>query len=490
MNAQNLKTILDGVVRLDPSPIPDIVVTGISTDSREVTQGNVFIAIKGLHDGHNYIDMAIRNGAIAVIGERRLNVSVPYFVVSNSRFVWAQVLSNWYAHPEQKLKLIGVSGTDGKTTTVSLIHLLLKNYGLKSAMTSTIEAIIGNMSYDTGLHSTTPNIDLLWNMIDRMAKAGEEYAVIEVTSHSLDQHRFGNIIFEIGLLTRVTHDHLLYHKTIDKYREAKARLLKSSKLQILNFNDQAYDYFASVCSGNHLFYNLKTDVKDAKYEYRDGRLLRFLKIKYQSKWIDLETALLGDYNIENILAACKVAEIMSIPDILIQSCIKKYKGPTGRLEWIENSRELNVIIDYAHTEYGMYSVLNFIKPFVRENNSLIVVFGCSSARDDEKRPKMGEVAMTFADKIIITNEDPRLESPEQIFMQIEAGCKKKGGVLNENYWRIDDRKNAIDFAINNLSKYGDWIIFLGKGHEKSICIGEIEYPWNEFEAVQEALSQH
>lgn len=465
-------------------------VKGISHDSRKTKRGEVFVAMRGIDvDGHNFIPEAIKKGAFVVFGEKNLEPPIPYFKVENGRLAWAQLLSNWHGKPEKKLKIIGVTGTDGKTTTVNLIYHLLKVNREKVSMISTVNAVIGKKVYNTGFHVTTPDTDMLWDFFSNMVKDKTKYAVMEVTSHSLDQSRFGEVDFDIGILTNITQDHFEYHKSFEQYKKAKAKLFEKSKLSILNKNARAYTFFKREATGQVLSYDINKDCKNIKLFYQNNKIKQEFDLRYKNKWIHLISGLPGNYNIENILATAKVGEILGINSSVFTDSIKTFQTVKGRFEFVVNKRGINILIDFAHTENALKNVLTLVGKIKPKNSNIIAVFGGNGNRDKLKRRPMGKVATRFANKVIITSEDPRSENPDQIFKMIAKGCKDAGGIFNKNFFRVDDRKKAIDFAINRLARKGDWVLLLGKSHEKSICVRTVETPWDEFEAAKESLNK-
>lgn len=436
----------------------------VQTDSRKVKKGDVFVAYKGVSvDGHDFIDQAIENGAVKVIGERDLNLKVPYQRVENGRLAWAQEVAKFYKNPETKLKIIGVTGTDGKTTTTNLIYQILKAAGKKVGMVSTINAIVGDKKIETGLHTSSLDPDELWKILAQLVKQKTEYVVLETTSHGLAQDRFGKIIFEVGVITNLAHDHLEFHKTIDEYAKAKAILMAKSKISVINNQINQKEIFVNAARGNVIFYDLKSDDLN-----------------------DIKTSLQGDYNKENILAAIKTAEVLGIDREATRRGIANLKNLKGRFEMVPNKLGINLVVDFAHTEQGLKNVLSLVrKEKLEKGRQLVVVFGCNGERDRSKRAPMGKVASELADRVIITTEDPRKERVDQIFSDIELGCLQ---TRKNNYERVDDRKEAIKMAIG-LAKKGDWVLFLGKGHEQSMNFKGVETPWNEVEVVRESLGE-
>lgn len=329
-----------------------------------------------------------------------------------------------YGFPSRKLKVIGVTGTDGKTTTVHMIYEILKAAGKKVSIISTISS--------TGLHVTSPDPFVVQRLIKEADDEGCEYMVLEVTSHALDQFRFWGIQFEIGLITNITHEHLDYHKSFRNYFSTKLKLLKMAK-------------------------------KPVKY-----------------KKLKLKLKIPGDYNIENASAAIAASNALGIDQELAEKVVENFTGLVGRMEEVKNKKGIKIIIDFAHTPNALEQALKTLRKECKGN--LIAVFGSAGQRDVEKRAKMGEIASRLADILVITAEDPRGELKE-INRQIIKGIKTK-----VDYFVIDDRQQAIDFAINKLAKTGDTVAIFGKGHEQSLNLdGKREIPWSDREAVLKAL---
>lgn len=486
MKRMKLSRVLDGVAVFSGE---DKEVVGVVSDSRKVIPGAVFVAYGGVEvDGHKFIDQAIKNGAGAVVGEDDLKLLVPYFRVANGRLAWAKMIANFHGNPERKLKFIGVTGTDGKTTTTNLIYQILKEAGKKVSMISTIKAVIAGQEFDTGLHTSSPDPDILWGWLSRIIDAGEEYVVLETTSHGLAQYRFGDIKFEIGVLTNLAHDHLEFHKTLEGYRDAKALLFENSKVSILNKCSNEFGYFVAKSGGELVSYDIKTEVRNIRYIESDTGVIQEFEIHMGSEWRKIRARLLGEYNLENILAAMKTALGLGIEEAKIIKTIEEFEPLPGRFQVIKNNRGFRTIVDFAHTEQGLLSVIGLVRNNLRKGNEkIIVVFGCNGGRDQTKRAPMGKAACQLADLVVVTTEDPRKEPVDQIYEQIEVGCLAVGGIFGKTIFREDDRIKAIDFAINKLAKRGDWILFLGKGHEKSMNIGGVETPWDEVEAVESVL---
>lgn len=387
----------------------------------------------------------------------------------------------YFGFPGKRLKVVGVTGTDGKTTTTHLIHHILKSAGKKASMVSSVYAEMGGTKYDTGFHVTTPDPWKIQKFLREAANDGEEYMILEVTSHGIDQNRVWGINFDIGILTNVTHEHLDYHRTYRSYVKTKERLLHQSKIAVVNNDDESFRYIDPSLHQKMVTYGLNN-------------------AHLTPDSFPFETSLPGEYNRYNCLAAISVAKQLGIADEMIRKAVKSFKGVKGRFEIIETGKGFDVIIDFAHTPNAIEKVLSTIKP--RAEDRLIHVFGSAGLRDRTKRPIMGEMSAKYADLIVLTEEDYRTEDVHVIIDEIAQGCLKQGAqelnpeefkitaeVKSPVFFRVPDRKSAVMFAIQKLARSGDTVILTGKAHEKSLCRGKIEFPWNEHEAVKKALSE-
>lgn len=387
----------------------------------------------------------------------------------------------YYGYPGRRIKVIGVTGTDGKTTTTHLIHHILKAAGKKVSMVSSVYAEIAGKKYDTGFHVTTPDSWMLQKFFKEAVDRGDEYMVLEVTSHGLDQNRVGGIAFEAGVLTNITHEHLDYHKTYEQYVRAKLKLLFRSRVAIVNKDDESYKQIIEA-GLQPLTYGIKQAADTTPKNF------------------SFTSPLPGEYNRYNCLAAIAVSRVFQIDTTIIQAALKKFPGVKGRFEYFQTHKDFGVIIDFAHTPNALEKVLSTVKPSV--SGKLIHVFGAAGLRDFTKRPVMGKVSATYADVIVLTEEDYRTESVEEIIETIAQGCRDTGAkeyetiqvkkALQENsavFFKISDRKTAIEFAIRKLARKGDMVILTGKAHEKSLCRGTTEHPWSEHGAVHEALKK-
>jgi len=383
---------------------------------------------------------------------------------------WA-VRCGW---PGKKLKVIGVTGTDGKTTTCTLIYEMLKLAGFKVGMVTTVgvkyKSLSSEVEFEKGLHSTNPGAEILQPLLKKMKDEGVTHIVLEVTSHGLDQNRVWGIDFCIGVLTNITHEHLDYHKNFDNYKQAKMKLFAKVKHCVLNRDDPSYEFFKS-----------KVEAK--------SEVIGYTKTKIK----DISHALAGDYNKYNIAAAVEVARILKIDTAVINDVVKNMAGVSGRREEVKAGQPFRIIVDFAHTPNALEQLLESFKAELgskksKIKNRLILVFGCTGERDKEKRPMMGEVAARLADVVIVTSDDTRSESQDDIYDQIAKGFKGQDVKLNTKIFKENDRRQAISKAIG-MAKAGDVVILAGKGHEKSILLGKIEYPWSDVSVAKEEIDK-
>ena len=380
-----------------------------------------------------------------------------------------------YRFPARKLKVIGITGTDGKTTTVNLTYEILRQADLPVGMISTVSAKLGTEEFTTGFHVTSPNPRLLQKILRKMVDEGLKYLVLEVTSHGLDQFRLWGIPFKIAVVTNVTPEHLDYHKTYENYLAAKAKLFDIAEVAVLNRDDRSFEYLEARVRKNK-------GAKIVTYGLRN-------KADFTSEKFKFETSLPGEYNRYNCLAAIAATSQLKVPPEIIKKAITSFKGVVGRMEEINEGQDFRVIVDFAHTPNALEEVLKFLKSVKPIKSKLIVVFGCAGLRDRQKRPKMGEIASRLADLVVLTAEDPRTEDTNDIIGQISEGCEIAGGIESKNYFKIPDRREAINFAIKKIAKKDDIVVICGKGHEKSMCFGHTEYHWSDHEAVKKVLRE-
>lgn len=382
----------------------------------------------------------------------------------------AAVASKVYGNPARNLTVIGVTGTDGKTTTSNMIYHILETAGKKVAMITTVSAVIQGKEYDTGFHVSTPDAIALQKYLKKAVDQGAEYMVLEVTSHGLDQNRTAGIDFAVGVITNVTHEHLDYHRTYAEYVKAKAKLLKKTRVCIINKDDDSYD-----------------------------SLMRYKKHLLGKKWItygmnknaDLnpeifpfQITLPGEFNKYNALAAVAACKELGVTDEIIKEGLKTFHLPKGRFDIVYDDK-FEVIIDFAHTPNSLTQLLSSQK---EKTGRIIHVFGSAGERDKSKRPLMGEASAKYSDIVILTAEDPRSEKIDKICEDVASGALTVSHFNKENLQIIPSRQMAIDTAIE-MAKDGDLVLITGKGHEVSMNMGQGEAPWSDYEAVNKALSK-
>ncbi|MGD0879221.1 MAG: UDP-N-acetylmuramoyl-L-alanyl-D-glutamate--2,6-diaminopimelate ligase [Anaerolineales bacterium] len=482
-----------------PAQIPDVSVTGIAIDSRKVEPGNLFVAMEGSSaDGHTFIADAIAHVARAVICEREMTgLPVPWINVQNSRQSLTWLAAAFYGNPGRKLTVIGVTGTDGKTTTCNLIYRILLSAGFRTGLISTVNAIIGEEVLDTGFHVTTPDAPDVQHFLARMVEDGLSHAVLETTSHGWAQYRVDACEFDIGVITNITHEHLDQHGSYENYRAAKARLFQSlektrpkpqgnPRLAVLNKDDRSYEYLSAQVSGPQINYGMNptADIRAESVIY-SPRGIHF-EVVGDGFRFPVTSPLVGAFNVSNCLAALTAAiGGLGVNHAAVVDGIASMPGIPGRMERIDLGQPFTAIVDFAHTPNALRVALETIRKMT--DGRVIVVFGSAGLRDKEKRRMMAEVSAQWADISILTAEDPRTESLEGILNEMAGGARLRGGVEGKTFWRVPDRGEAIRLGVH-LAQPGDVVVACGKGHEQSMCFGTIEYPWDDRVALRSALS--
>ena len=480
-------------------------VDGIVADSRDVDPGDLFIAIPGVSvDGHKFIADAVDDGAVAVVGERPPQDlgRVPwgaftYVRVPDARKAWGWLCAAWNDFPSRKMTLLGVTGTDGKTTTVSFLHAIFTAAGLKAGLISTVAARVGAREVDTGLHTTTPDPPDVQGYLKEMVENGVTHAVMEVTSHGLAQHRVAGCDFDVAVVTNITHEHLDYHGSYEAYREAKALLFKGlsrsfrkpgvPKVAVLNVDDDSYGYLVPIPADEKVSYGLAApaDVRAREIEFGPASTRFVLELREET--VAVELSLVGAYNVSNALAAAAAALALDVPVAAIVEGLGAMEGVPGRMERIDEGQDFLAIVDFAHTPNALKNALAAARKMTGEGGRVIVVFGSAGLRDREKRVLMGQIAGELADRVIVTAEDPRTEPLNEIIEASVEAARSAGKVIGQDLWAIPDRGRAILKACQ-MARPGDVVIACGKGHEQSMCFGTTEYPWDDREAMRQALN--
>ncbi len=484
-------------------------------DSREVQQHGLFVARRGLNvDGHRYIDDAIQRGAAAIIGEDDITgLPVPYVRLSDTQRYLGLLAAAYHDFPARQLVVIGVTGTDGKTTTSTLIHSILQiATGGTAGLISTIAADMGGQAQDTGFHVTTPTAPRVQAYLAEMVARGMTHAVLEATSHGLAEGRLKGVDFDAAVLTNLTHEHLDYHGSFEAYRDAKAQLfhmLSSSvrkegtrvpatapdeveeaapnttvpKVSVVNNDDPNAAYF----------YAIPADVK-VRYAIDAFADARADKLRFESDATyfnvgeaAFKSPLFGAFNVHNALAAIALTHTLGVNQATIQAGLAWVTGISGRMERIDQGQDYTAIVDFAHTPNALAQALKAARTLLAEGKRLIAVFGSAGLRDVEKRRLMAETSARLADFTVLTAEDPRTESLDDILAMMAQGCVNAGGVEGETFIRVRDRGKAI-YQACQMAQPGDILMVCGKGHEQSMAFGDVEYPWDDRDALRAALN--
>jgi UDP-N-acetylmuramoyl-L-alanyl-D-glutamate--2,6-diaminopimelate ligase len=487
---------------------PDVPITGISIDSRAVNPGHLFVAMKGgTVDSHEYIPKAIDNGAAAVVGSREMDgLASPYIRLEDPRRALTWIAAAFHDWPGRRLTVIGVTGTDGKTTTTNLIYQILLAAGLQAGMVSTVNAVIGDEVLDTGFHVTTPDAHDVQTYLARMVEAGLTHVVLETTSHGWAQYRVDACEFDIGVVTNITHEHMDEHGSYENYRAAKARLFSSleitrakpqgnPRLAVINRDDvKSFDFLNDFIRVNKINYGLGegADVCAVEIEYNPSGI--FFTAESKDFRVGVSSRLVGAYNVSNCLAAlaATVYGLEIRPEIAAEG-IASLDGIPGRMERIDMGQKFTAIVDFAHTPNALKVSLEAARDMVGGSGAgykgrVIAVFGSAGLRDKAKRRMMAETSAELADLTVLTAEDPRTESLEGILEDMAEGARSRGGREGETFWRFADRGEAIRFALR-LARPGDIVLSCGKGHEQSMCFGGREHLWDDRTAMRAALAE-
>ena len=480
---KNLKEILQGVEVKKTIGVLDKNINGIYLDSREVTNNSAFFAVKGtITDGHLFIDKAMEKGATVIfcesIPENKLNKDITYIQVENMQKNMAIAVSNFYDNPSRSLKLIGVTGTNGKTTIATLLYQLMMKMNKKSGLLSTVENKIGVETLKST--HTTPDVIKLNELLKKMKDADCEYAFMEVSSHAIDQGRIENLDFDIAIFTNITHDHLDYHGNFINYINAKKKFfdnLKPEAFALTNIDDP---------NGLIMVQNTKANIKTYSLrqmaDYKAKILLKsimglHLKINEKEAFFRLP----GKFNAYNILAVYGAMELLNFDKMEILINMSELDPVTGRFDIItDRENSIFAIIDYAHTPDALKNILSTLGSIRKKPAKIITVFGAGGDRDKTKRPEMGKIAARLSDMVIVTSDNPRTEDPKEIIKDIVAGIEEKA---KEKVLEIEDRKQAIKTALK-LADKNDLVVIAGKGHEDYQEINGKRFPFSDKEIVK------
>jgi UDP-N-acetylmuramoyl-L-alanyl-D-glutamate--2,6-diaminopimelate ligase len=465
--------------------IDDMSINDIEMDHRKISNGNLFICIQGFTlDGHDFIEAAIENGASVIICERDIKTLVPTIIVPDTAKVLALIASKFYDFPSSKLSLIGITGTNGKTTTSYLLEAIFNHDEKKTGLIGTIQMKIGEESYP--IHNTTPDALFLQQAFNQMVTEQVDTVMMEVSSHALDLGRVHGCDFDIALFTNLTQDHLDYHKDLDDYLRVKSLLFAqlgnsygvNNKFAIVNEDDQASELIKKSTAQNILTYGCdhQADIMATNIQLSANQTSFTLKTPLGE--IQINSQLIGMFNVYNMLAASSVAIVKKVPLTIIKEALESIPGVNGRFEQVVEGQKYSVIVDYAHTPDSLENVLQTISGF--SSKRIFVVVGCGGDRDRSKRPLMAKIAVKYADQAIFTSDNPRTENPEKILDDMITN-------LNEsNYEIIKDRKQAIFHAIQ-CAHDNDIILIAGKGHETYQEINHVKYDFDDREVAREAI---
>jgi len=477
-----LSDILDGLAFTELQGSADTEITAIAFDSRKVIPGSLFVAVKGtVVDGHDYIDQAIKDGAAAIICEdlpAHTAGEVDFFMVANSAKALGIVSSNFYDKPSTQLKLVGVTGTNGKTTVATLLYQLFRDLGYKCGLLSTVENQI-NGQIIASTH-TTPDPVELNNLMSEMVAKGCDYCFMEVSSHAIAQHRIEGLVFAGGIFTNLTHDHLDYHKTFASYLQAKKAFfdgLPKAAFALTNGDDKNGNVMLQNTLAHKKTYGLKSmaDYKARILENQFGGLL--LQIDNEDVWFKM----VGTFNAYNLMAVYATAMLLDQDGTKVLTVLSKLHGAEGRFDYIIAPNKVIGIVDYAHTPDAVQNVLSTIHDIRKGNEKVITVIGCGGDRDKTKRPIMAKVACEWSDKVILTSDNPRTEDPAQIIKDMEAGVD---AAFKRYVISIADRREAIKTACH-LARPGDIILLAGKGHEKYQEVNGVKNHFDDMEELRE-----
>jgi len=486
---KDLAALVEGAVVIGNG---QTIITDIVQDSRKAGRHSMFVCVAGAHvDGHDYIPTAVKQGASAVMTERDIKAppGIAVLKVPNLDEALKIIVPAFFGYPGKMLRLIGITGTNGKTTTSYLIRSILQEAGHKTGLIGTIQILIGDKALP--VQNTTPNVVDLQRTLAQMAEAGMEYVVMEVSSHALDQGRVAGCEFDAAVFTNLTRDHLDYHKTMERYRDAKAKLfsslmdgMKPGKTAIVNVDDPAAGVMLEASGpAAHITYGVMNG----------NARLRAVEVKVHAGGsefaiqgdfgrIRLQLRITGMFNVYNVLAAAGAALAEEIPVAAIEKALTEFPGVPGRFELIDCGQPFAVVVDYAHTPDGMENILKTAREITQRR--IITVFGCGGDRDRTKRPIMGRLAAELSDAVLVTSDNPRSEDPEAIIDEVMAGVEETIG--DKPYQRITDRQEAILVAIA-MAGPGDTVVIAGKGHEDYQILSTGKIHFDDREVAREAL---
>ena len=463
-------------------PENDIEITSICYDSRKVTKGSCFICLSGTKfDGHEYASLAQQSGASVIVAEHQTESTLPHIIVEDTRVAMFELSAMWFGHPERKMRFIGITGTNGKTSAAFYIKSILDRLGKKTGLIGTVSNMIGDKTLPSTV--TTPEPYALFELLSLMCKEGVEFVVMEVSSHSIVQKRVCGIKFDVAVFTNLTQDHLDYHVTMENYKLAKRELFDMTKAAVINIDDAAGREFAEYVKCDKLTYS--TIYNKADFVAKDIKL-RSSGVKFCAVTTggiaNVSAPTPGSFAVYNLLCAVGCVVALGFELSQISPFILNMEGVKGRAEIISGDRPYTVLIDYAHTPDGLENILKSVKEFAK--GRVITLFGCGGDRDKTKRPEMGKIACEYSDFAIVTSDNPRTEQPMDIIEDILVGLKG----TKTPYKVIENRRDAIRYAIE-IANESDVVVLAGKGHENYQIIGTEKTDFNEHEIAIEYMKE-
>lgn len=466
-NAQELNITL-------PKENPEI--TNISFDTRTVSEGSLFVCIKGIKsDRHSYAKEAVEKGASVVVSEYPMDTAPAInLVVENTNRALSCLSASFYGNPQKKLRMIGVTGTNGKTTVTNLVKNMLEVCGYKVGLIGTNEIVIDKETYPA--NATTPEAPELFSYLSKMAEENCDFAVMEVSSHSVSLGRVAAIPYEIGIFTNLTQDHLDYHITMENYAQAKAMLFSQCKYAVINADSPYAAVMKQGATGTVITYGIENPADYTARDIQSGASGVSYTVQYEKDPFQVKFPIPGGFSVYNSLAVCALSGVLSVPDGFVRRALRETKTVKGRCELVDIKKPYQVMIDFAHTPDGMENILTAVNEF--KPARVITVFGCGGDRDKGKRPQMGEIAKRLSDIVVVTSDNPRTEDMDAIIQDIMAGISDK-----ENVYSNPDRKEAIRMAME-LAQPDDIVLLLGKGHEMVQKFNGYEIEFDEREVVK------
>lgn len=480
-----VRKLLEGLTTEKIMGDTELGINSVCYDSRLVRAGDVFVAIRGFQtDGHQFISQALEQGAAVIVAEKDGNYHPALkILVKDSRLALAQLAVQFYGDPSSNLKIIGVTGTNGKTTITYWLKSILEGAGKRTGLTGTVRYFIGNEAYSAS--RTTPESLDLQAFLYQMVQKEVGFVAMEVSSHALELKRVHGIGFSLAIFTNLTREHLDFHKTMENYRKAKGILFENlgpDKTAILNLDDSTSQYYAQLTKAKKIFYSLidrKAEFFAKKYKFSPAGTEATFATPAGIQDFDLK--LTGEFNLSNFAAVLAAAQLLGLNYEQVKKGAENFTGAPGRMERIDLGQDFNIWIDYAHTPDGMQRLLETVRSFT--TGRLICLFGCGGDRDRGKRPQMGRIASTYANLVILSSDNPRSEDPAKIIADIQEGIPDKKKVKV-----VLDRKEALEYAVN-VARDKDSVIVTGKGHEDYQEAQGIKYPFHEREIIEAELQR-